>query len=360
MGPPITGVRAAAVGRLLISIALVAMALLAPATQDATASAGLPDARFAAASQDVLRLPPAPLVRPGESIGGVEMALAALDRRIAVLDAAIPTARDEATTDQRRLRVLARAIYVEPSSLLAIVGRASSLGDVFDSLAQVSALGAAAHQLEARLVAANRLLDMEQQARQTSMDQRARLWAELVGLSSEAAWQQITTWERANLTLTFPPDPAHSKRYRFVWPEPGATIAQPFGPTANWMEPPYQGWAHFHTGIDLDLPYGSPVHAADDGIVIATGFDPFGYGRYVVLGNPGGVATLYGHLSAASVSAGDQVVQGQVIGKEGSTGNSTGPHVHFEVRIDFQSVMGGRPVDPTAFLPPGPPSAFNS
>jgi len=73
-----------------------------------------------------------------------------------------------------------------------------------------------------------------------------------------------------------------------------------------------------------------------------------GYGNYVVLAHRNGVATLYGHLAASLVKPGDSVVQGQPIGLEGSTGNSTGPHLHFEMRVS------GQPVDPRPFLPPGP------
>jgi murein DD-endopeptidase MepM/ murein hydrolase activator NlpD len=97
---------------------------------------------------------------------------------------------------------------------------------------------------------------------------------------------------------------------------------------------------------------GSPVLAADDGIVVLVGSGPYGYGNYVVVAHSGGLTTLYGHLATAVVKAGDTVSQGQPVGLEGSTGNSTGPHLHFELRID------NRPVDPSPYLPPGPPSSF--
>ena len=90
----------------------------------------------------------------------------------------------------------------------------------------------------------------------------------------------------------------------------------------------------------------------DDGVVILVGSGPYGYGNYVVLQHTGGLTTLYGHLNRPLVKVGDQVSQGQPIGLEGSTGNSTGPHLHFELRID------NKPVDPTPYLPPGAPSDF--
>ncbi|MGH7777627.1 MAG: M23 family metallopeptidase [Candidatus Dormibacterales bacterium] len=356
MGPPGTGVVARVAGRLAIPALLACLLALGPLADSTTA----PGRLLRASPLAVTRAGPTTATGSpdlaGRSLGALEAEVAALDGRIAALDRAIPGQRAEVGRDRDRLRTLARAIYVEPTSLLAVVGEAQSLAGVLDGLAQVSAMGAAAHELEVSLVQAARLLAQEKRRRYGSIDLRARLYAQLVGLSSARVWQQITAWVRANSDLTLPADPAHSRGHRFVWPVGPAVISQGFGPTQNWREPPYQGWAHFHTGVDLEAPYGTLVRAADDGIVIATGYDPFGYGRYVVLGGAGGMATLYGHLSALSVAVGAQVMQGQALGREGSTGNSTGPHLHLEVRVDFGSVPGGRPVDPTQFLPPGPPS----
>lgn len=90
---------------------------------------------------------------------------------------------------------------------------------------------------------------------------------------------------------------------------------------------------HGHNGVDLASSYGSSILAAADGevIIARTGWNG-GYGTYVVIKHGNGTQTLYGHMSALSVSPGDSVVQGQIIGKMGSTGKSTGVHVHFEVR----------------------------
>ena len=119
-------------------------------------------------------------------------------------------------------------------------------------------------------------------------------------------------------------------------------VSQPFGPTSFSLEPPvtYGGnfYPHFHTGIDLAAPMDTPVHASAAGVVIlaTSSIDTTGhlagYGNYVVIAHGDGFLTLYGHLDRIEVNPGETVSQGQEIGLLGSTGWSTGPHVHFEIR----------------------------
>lgn len=98
------------------------------------------------------------------------------------------------------------------------------------------------------------------------------------------------------------------------------------------------GW-RFHAGIDLAAAYGTPVKAPADGTVRSAGWAG-GYGQLVVLRHAGGVETRYGHLSRLTVAAGESVRKGDLVGYVGSTGASTGPHLHFETR------QNGRPIDP--------------
>lgn len=112
-------------------------------------------------------------------------------------------------------------------------------------------------------------------------------------------------------------------------------------------------YPHFHTGLDIAATRDTPVGAAAAGVVALAGSETDGYGHlvgfgnYVVIAHSGGLATLYGHLDRILVTSGQAVQQGQPIGLEGSSGNSTGPHLHFEARYD------GSPVNPYDYLVPG-------
>ena len=106
---------------------------------------------------------------------------------------------------------------------------------------------------------------------------------------------------------------------------------------------PFRGGAAMHAGIDLAGPIGTPIYATADGVV-ARGEWANGYGNLVEIDHGRGIATRYGHLSAILVHAGDRVKRGQVIARMGSTGRSTGSHLHYEVRLD------GHAVNPVPYL----------
>ena len=313
--------------------------------------------------------------------------------------------------ERAQLRELARAIYTAPTSVLVILGQAQSLSDLLTRISDLNVAGSRAAEVKQQL--ASDLTDQQAERTQQQADRdeqvalRDQLASELAQLrklhkqqeksmaqlevkiaetryeiavlksqsaklaqsmadmlqqqqdaiiaaAMQSVWTQVQLWTQSNNVGQIPASAGHSTKYRFIWPEPKAQISQPFGPSRLVLEPPYGGYPHFHTGIDLVEPFGSPVLAADDGIVALVGSSSSGYGRYVVIAHSGGLDTLYGHLSTAVVKVGQHVVQGQTIGLEGSTGNSTGPHLHFELRIKQQ------PIDPTPYLPPGAPSGFNA
>ncbi len=114
-----------------------------------------------------------------------------------------------------------------------------------------------------------------------------------------------------------------------LWPVMGS-ISSPFGS----REDPILGGGEgeFHKGVDISAPWGTPIRATADGVVESAGYGN-GYGKEVVIDHGGGVKTIYAHMSGFHVSGGQQVVRGQIIGYVGTTGRSTGAHVHYEVRL---------------------------
>lgn len=129
----------------------------------------------------------------------------------------------------------------------------------------------------------------------------------------------------------------------FSWPIPNATITSPFGPRID----PVAGYMGFHPGVDFGAALGTPIHAAGDGTVVFAGPED-GYGNYTCISHGGNVATCYAHQSVIMVTVGQAVTRGQVIGLVGSTGYSTGPHLHFEVRLS------GKVTDPMPWLTGNP------
>jgi murein DD-endopeptidase MepM/ murein hydrolase activator NlpD len=121
----------------------------------------------------------------------------------------------------------------------------------------------------------------------------------------------------------------------FIAPVKGYAINSPFGRRRL----PGQAVRN-HEGVDIAAPQGTGVFVAAEGSVLRTGYDAAGYGRFVEIRHPNGMSTLYGHLSRLDVASGDRLSAGERIGLVGSTGRSTGPHLHFEVR------RGDRQVNP--------------
>lgn len=140
---------------------------------------------------------------------------------------------------------------------------------------------------------------------------------------------------RAHILASQNPNPVDlgQSQQGFIWPL-CCSVTSPYGPR----------WGSMHTGIDIDGVTGNPIVASKAGTVILAEYYS-GYGNAVIIDHGGGYSTLYGHMSAFSVSNGQHVGQGQEVGKVGCTGSCTGDHLHFEIRIN------GNPVDPMPYLP---------
>lgn len=195
----------------------------------------------------------------------------------------------------------------------------------------------AAHQAEVHYEAAQVAAQERrtQRALQAVLANRQRLEQELAEMDAES--------RRIEAMLAVLQRGTGGRRYAGTWsghllrPVPGPVVSgfgMRFHPILHYYRP--------HNGVDMHASYGTPVRAADRGMIVFAGWRR-GYGKSVIIDHGSGVATLYAHLSDISVGEGQIVSRGQIIGAVGSTGLSTGPHLHFEVR------RYGTPVDPLSF-----------
>jgi len=233
------------------------------------------------------------------------------DRRIAIEVANAKQAMQRARKRTRAVRLqVAGAAHV-------ITARAAQVRETRGAL--VSARDSLAASKDHKLIALSEL----------SAQERAEA-SEIDGLRASSA--DLAARIRAAQASSAGSATATPSSAGLIWP-----VSAPITSSFGWR------WGRMHEGIDLGAPYGSPIRAAAAGTVIYCGWEG-GYGNLVVIDHGGSLATAYGHQSSIAVGCGQQVSQGQVIGYVGSTGHSTGPHLHFEVRIN------GNAVDPLGYL----------
>lgn len=144
-----------------------------------------------------------------------------------------------------------------------------------------------------------------------------------------------------DLTTGDPADPLAPGK--FVCPIPGAQVIQKFGPTGFALEPSYNGYLHFHTGVDILAGYGTPINAAAGGMVTAVGFAG-DFGLRVEITDSYGLVEIYAHMASVEAAVGEPVQQGTEIGQVGSSGLSIGSHLHMQLEI------GGVPTDPMPLI----------
>jgi murein DD-endopeptidase MepM/ murein hydrolase activator NlpD len=337
-----------------------------------------------------------------DQIAQEETLIAGLEDQIAQLDTQISETQDRIDVEKQQLSVMARAIYRQPDSFWLLIARTGNLRDALTATADLVVAGQRAHALQTKLEADLAKLQSDRQARlddldkanaardimttnlsslddlmtlqndtssqlsdlvsqiqdaQTGLqDQPADVTASLAQLleaqeqdliqrSYQQAWNQAQVGTGLALLTHELPLGMTIAGLALSWPMTGFQITQPFGPTSFVLEPPLGSYAHFHTGVDMAAALGTPVMAAADGVVVAVGHTSTGYGNFIIIAHGGGIATLYGHLLSTQVMVGDHVVRGEQVGREGSTGYSTGAHLHFELRVNDQVV------DPMPYLP---------
>jgi murein DD-endopeptidase MepM/ murein hydrolase activator NlpD len=191
---------------------------------------------------------------------------------------------------------------------------------------------------KAELERTRRALEAEQQRLAAARRQDAAARAKVRSLEADLSdhVEQLQTKIEQQLRAAAGPalaaGPVRAGSSGLIWPING-TITSPFGPR----------WGSFHPGIDIGAPTGTPIRAAAEGRVVMASYNG-GYGNYTCIAHSGSLSTCYAHQSSFATSSGATVSQGEVIGYVGSTGFSTGPHLHFEVRVN------GVPQDPLNYL----------
>ncbi|GAA0653996.1 M23 family metallopeptidase [Brevundimonas lenta] len=156
--------------------------------------------------------------------------------------------------------------------------------------------------------------------------------APLTPSSEPAAVDAVSIPEAPPVTAVVEDAGPVTRLIAFVEPVRGHAINSAFGIRR------LAGKTRRHEGVDIAAPQGTSVYTAAEGRVLRTGYDAGGYGRFIEVLHPNGMSTLYGHLSRVDVASGDAISTGERIGLVGSTGRSTGPHLHFEVRRDGSQI----------------------
>jgi murein DD-endopeptidase MepM/ murein hydrolase activator NlpD len=336
-------------------------------------------------------------------IAGEEARIADLQSQIAQLETQIADTQSRIDVEKAQVASLARAIYRQPDSLLVLIARTGNLHDALVAAADLVVAGQRAHAVQARLEEDLAKLQADLSARNADLDREngvmVQLTTSLAALNDaisqendistqfdalmeqiksaaadltnlppdltatlaslleqqeqiliqrayQAAWSQAQVGAGLAIATGTMPVGTSLRGLLLSWPISRARITQPFGPSNFLLEPPLGPYHHFHTGIDVAGPIGTAVTAAADGVVVAVNHTRVGYGNYVIVAHGAGIMTLYAHLLETDVFVGDRVYRGERVGLEGSSGLSTGPHLHFELRVNDQVT------DPMPYLPP--------
>lgn len=238
--------------------------------------------------------------------------------------------RESLRKDYKQMAQIAHDRDVQVASLGALANEVTALyGLRKNNLAAAKAASAAAARPTPVTLAQTDSPSQQQIA--SSLDQ-------FNALRAEALSGRISRALESGLSPSFIGDWTALADAPSMWPLQGR-VGSSFGE----REDPINGEGAFHSGLDIDAPYGTPVRAAGDGDVADAGMNA-GYGREIVLTHGHDVSTVYGHLSAIAVSVGQHVTRGQIIGYVGQSGRATGPHLHYEVRVNKV------PVNPHKYL----------
>jgi murein DD-endopeptidase MepM/ murein hydrolase activator NlpD len=239
--------------------------------------------------------------------------------------------RETLRKDYKQMAQIAQVRNVQVASLGALANEVTALyGLRQNRLAKSEAAASAAEAATPASLATND--DVNQQQVKVSLNQ-------FYALRAQAMSGQVSRALEGGLSPSFTGDWTALADAPSLWPLEGR-VTSSFGERQD----PINGEGAFHAGIDIAAPIGSPVRAVADGDVIQAASTSGGYGREIVIDDGHDIETVFAHLSVVAVVAGQHVTRGQVIGYVGDSGRSTGPHLHYEVRVH------GVPVNPHKYL----------
>ena len=282
-----------------------------------------------------------------QQINVIQSEINNIDAQIAKYDELISQKEDElAQLEQQEAEqyqlFCERVRYMEEEgevSYWAILFNAEDFSDMLDRFMMVEEIMAYDNAIMDELLATQAQIEQEkaeleeartaqEEARQKQADAKARLKSQQAEV--DALISQISSQEELQAQLAAQGVTIVSEK-GFKWPSYATTITSLFGSRTH----PVTGRPNNHTGVDIAAAGGTDIWAAKSGVVLTSTYNS-SYGNYVVISHANGESTLYAHMSKRLVSEGDKVTQGQTIGLVGTTGSSTGNHLHFEVRLNGQ------------------------
>ncbi len=295
-----------------------------------------------------------------QEVDTINQLIAALDAKIATNTAELTKAKENEKDQYEKFLKRVRIMEEEgTASLLGIILSADSFSDMLTRTELVGDIARNDKKLVSELADTRASIEAKQKELTDSKAEQASAKANLVKkqnslasqyneanaliktLNSEAASYEKAYNEaeaaqaaaRAQLKKLLSSSGSSSSTFvggTFMWPSKTTLITSYYGSRKD----PITGKSSFHTGVDIGAKRGTDIYAANTGTVIVAGWSSKGYGNYVVIDHGGGKTTLYAHMSKILVSKGAKVAKGDVIGLVGSTGYSTGPHIHFEILVN--------------------------